>query len=63
MCDGENSELFCGDVIDDAIWEPTKGVASASSTKYSTDQRICQNEIGRSFKLSNKCEAKLDIRL
>ena len=63
VCHGENSKFFCGGMIDDAIWEPTEDIVPAITTKYSTDQRIGQNEIGRSFKLSHKCETKLDIRL
>lgn len=63
VCHSENSKFFSGDMIDDAIWEPTENIVPAITTKYSTRQRICQNGIGRSFKLSHKCETKLDIRL
>jgi len=63
MCHGENSKLFCGNLINDAIWESTEDISSASAAKHSAEQRIVQNEIGRSFKLSHKRETKLDIRL
>ncbi len=63
VCYSENLKIFCSDMIDDAIREPTEEIVPAITTKYSTDQRICQNEICRSFKLSHKCETKLDIRL
>ena len=59
---GEYSKFLSGDLIDDAIRESAEDIVSASTTKYSTDQRISQNEIGRSFKLNHKCETKLDIR-
>jgi len=63
MCHGENSKLLCGDLIDDAIWESTEDISPTSATKHNTEQRIVQNEIGRSFKLSHKRETKPDIRL
>jgi hypothetical protein len=63
VCHSKNTKFFLGDMIDDAIWEPTENIAPAIAAKYSTDQRIGQNEIGRSFKLSHKCEPKLGIRL
>jgi len=63
MCYRENSKLLCGDLIDDAIWESTEDISPATATKHCTEQRIVQNEIGRSFKLSYKRETKLDIRL
>ncbi len=62
MCDGKNAKLLCGDLIDDAVWEPTEDISPTSATKYSTAQRIVQNEICRSFELGHKCETKLDIR-
>ena len=62
MCDGKNSQLLCGDLIDDAVGKPTEDISSAGATKYSTEQRIGQNEIGCSFKLSHKYETKPDIR-
>ncbi len=58
MCHGKNSKLLCDNLIDDAVWEPAQGVSQASATKYSTKQRIGQNEIGRSLKLCHKCKAK-----
>lgn len=61
MRDGKNSQLLCGDLIDDAVWEPAEDISPTSATKYSTEQRIGQNEIGRSFKLGHKRETKLDI--
>jgi hypothetical protein len=63
MCHGENSKLLCGDMINNAIWESTEDKSPASATKHSTEQRVVQNEIGRSFNLSHKRETKLDIRL
>ena len=63
MCHGENSKLLCGDLINDAIWEPTEDISPASATKHGTEQRVIQYEIGRLFKLGHKCEAKFDIRL
>lgn len=63
MCHDENSKLLCGDLIDNAIWKPTEDISPASASKYSTEQRISQNEISRSFKLSHKRETKPDIRL
>ena len=53
----------CGDLIDDAIWESTEDISSALASGHSTEQRVVQNEIGRSFKLSHKRETKLDTRL
>ena len=63
MCHGENSKLLCGNLINDAIWELTEDISPASATKHGTEQRVVQNEIGRSLKLSHKRETKLDIRL
>ena len=54
MCHGENSKLLCGDLIDDAKWKSTEDISPASATKHSSEQRIVQNEIGCSFKLSYK---------
>ncbi len=62
MCDGKNSKLLGADLIDDAVGEPTKDRSPTSATKYRTEQRIGPNEIGRSFKLSDKRETKLGIR-
>ena len=62
MCDGKNSQLLCGDLIDDVVGEPTEDISPTGATKYSTEQRIGQNEIGCSFKLSHKCETQPDIR-
>jgi len=61
MCDGKDSKLLCGDLLDDAVWESTEEIPPTSSTKYSAELRIGKNELGRSFKLSHKCEAKLSI--
>ena len=63
MCDGKNSKLICGDLIDDAVWEPTEDISSASAVKYCAEQWIGQNEIGRSLELSHKRETKFDICL
>lgn len=63
MCHGENSKLLCGDLINDAIWKPTEDISAASATKHGTEQRVVQNEICRSFKLSHKRKTKIDIRL
>ncbi len=63
MCHGENSKLLCSDLINDAIWKSTKDISPTSAMKHSTEQRVVQNEICRSFKLSHKRETKLDIRL
>ena len=52
MRHGENSNLLCGDLIDDAIWESTENISPALASEHSTKQRVFQNEIGRSFKLS-----------
>ena len=38
-------------------------MSSASATKYSTEERIGQNETGRSFELSHKRKTKLGIGL
>lgn len=61
MCDGKNSKLLCGGLIDDAVWESTEEISPTSATKYGTEQRIGKNELGCSFKLSHKCETKLGI--
>ena len=63
VCHCENSKIFWGDLINNAIWESTKDKSPTSLTKHSANQRIVQNEIGRSFKFSHKRETKLDIRL
>jgi len=63
VCHGKNSKLFCADMVDDAVWEATEDIASTRATKYGTEQRIGQNEIGCKFELSYKRETKLDIRL
>ena len=63
MSHGENSKLLYGNLIDEAIREPTEDISPASSTKHGTEQRIGQYEIGRSLKLSHKRETKLDISL
>ena len=63
MCDGKNTKFLWGDLIDDAVWKPTEDIPSASTTEYGAEQRIVQNEICRSFKLSHKRETKFDIRL
>jgi len=62
MCDGKNSKLLGGDLIDDAVGEPTQDISPTSATKYRTEQRIGPNEIGRSFKLSHKRETELGCR-
>ena len=62
MGDGKNSKLLRGDLIDDAVWEPTGNISPTSATKYSTEQGIGQDEIGRSLKLRHKRETKLNIR-
>ena len=62
MGDGNNSKLLCGDLIDDAVWEPTENISPTSATEYSAEQRIGQDVIGRSLKLRHKREAKLNIR-
>lgn len=62
MCHCENSKLLCGNLINDAEWEAAEDIPPASVTKHSAKHRIIQHEIGRSFKLSHKREAKLDIR-
>jgi hypothetical protein len=62
MGDGKNSKLLCGGLIDDAVWEPTKNISPTSAAEYSTEQRIGQDEIGRSLKLRHKRETKLNIR-
>ena len=62
MCDGKNSKFLCSNLIDDAVWEPTEDISPTSVAKYSTKQRIGQNEIGRSLKLSHKRKTELDIR-
>jgi len=61
MCDGKDSKLLCGDLIDDAVWESTEEISPTSATKYSAEQRIGKNDLGRSFKLSHECETKLNI--
>ncbi len=61
MCDGKDSKLLCGNLIDDAVWESTEEISSTSTTKYSAEPRVDKNNIGRSFKLSHKCETKLNI--
>ncbi len=61
MCDGKDSKFLYGDLIDDAVWKSTEEISPTSATKYSTEQRIGENELGRSFKLSHKCETKLSI--
>ena len=63
MCDGKNPKLFSGDLINNAVWKPTKSMSPTSAAKHSSEPRIVQNEIGRSLKLSHKRKAKLDIRL
>ena len=63
MRHGENSKFLYGDLIDDAIWESTEDISPALASEHSTEQRVVQNEIGRSFKLSHKRETKLDTRL
>ncbi len=62
MCDGKNSEILCGNLIDDAVWEPTESISPTSVTEYCPKQRIGQDEIGRSLKLRHKRETKLNIR-
>ena len=62
MCHGKNLKLLGNDLIDDVIWESAQGISPASATKYSTKQRIGQNEIGRSFKLCHKRKAKRHVR-
>jgi hypothetical protein len=62
MRHGEDSKLLCGDLINDAIREATENASSARATKHGTEQRIALYEIGRSFKLGYKSEAKLNIR-
>jgi len=61
--DGNNSKLLRGDLIDDAVWEPTEKISPTSATEYRSEQRIGQDEIGRSLKLRHKRETKLNIRL
>jgi len=61
MRHSKNSKLFYGYLIDDAIWESTEDILSASVPKYCTQQRIGQNKIGCSFKLGNKFETKRRI--
>ncbi len=51
MRDGKDSELFFGDLIDDAVRKPAEKISPASATKYGAKQGIGQDEIGRSFKL------------
>jgi hypothetical protein len=63
MCHGENSKLFCSDLIDDAIRESAEDISSARATKHATQQRIAQNKIGCSFKLCYERETKFCIRL
>ncbi len=55
MCDGKDAKFFCGDLIDDAVWESAKNVSPTRAVKYSTKQRIVQNDVCRSFELSHKC--------
>jgi len=62
MSDGKDAKFLCGDLIDDAVRESTEDISPPIATKNSTDQRIVQNKICRSFELSHKCEAKFDIR-
>jgi len=62
MSHSKNSKLLCSDLIDDAIWESTEDILSASAAKYSPEQRIGKNEIGRPFKLSHKGKTKFNIR-
>ncbi len=62
MGDGKNSKLLGGELVDDAVWEPTENISPTSATEYRTEQRIGQDEIGRSFKLRHKRETKLNIR-
>ena len=61
MCHGKNSKLRCGDLVDEAIWESTEDMSSASTTKHCTEQGVVQSEIGSLFKLSHKGETELDI--
>lgn len=61
MCDGQNSQFVCGDLINDAIGESTENVSPTSAAKYCAEQRIGQDEICRSFKLGHKREAKVDV--
>lgn len=62
MRNGKNAQLLRGDLIDDAVGEPTQDIAPTRATKHGAEQRIGQDEIGRSFKLGHECETKLDIR-
>ena len=62
MCDSKDSKLLCCDLIDKAVWESAEKISPAGATKYSAEQRIGQNEIGRSLKLSHKRKTQLDIR-
>lgn len=56
MCHSKNSKLFCADMVDDAVREATEDIASTRATKYGSEKRIGQNEIGCMFKLSDKRE-------
>lgn len=62
MGDGKNSKLLRGDLIDDAVREPTENISPTSATEFSSEQRIGQDEIGCSLKLRHKRESKLNIR-
>lgn len=63
MGDGNNSKLLRGDLIDDAVREPTENISPTSATEFSSEQRIGQDKIGCSLKLRHKRESKLNIRL
>lgn len=63
MRHGNNSKLLGRGLINDAVGEPTKKIASAVATEYGTQHRVGENMIGSSLKLSHKREAKFNICL
>jgi hypothetical protein len=54
MCDSKNSKLFLGDLIDEAVGKPAERISPPCATKYGTEQRIRQDEIGRTLELRDK---------
>ena len=61
MCDGKDSKLLRGGLIDDAVWESAEEISPTSATKYGAEQRVGKNDLGRSFELGHECETKLNI--